>query len=165
MEAFVYDAQGEEATATLGVALAAVLPPAGAVVALCGTLGAGKTRLAQAIAEAYGIRRRDVVSPTFVLVQEHHGRRDVFHIDAYRMRDEDEFEALGPEEYFESDGVTLVEWADRVPACLPKEHLSVDIEVTGAESRQFRITAKGARYDRVIEALAQQLGRHGPAAK
>ena len=69
--------------------------------------GRAKTRLVQAIAEACGIDRREVVSPTFVLIQEHHGRRTIYHVDAYRLRDEDEFLALGPEEYFESDGLTL----------------------------------------------------------
>ncbi len=101
----------------LGAALAEVLPD-GTTVALCGTLGAGKTRLVQAIAEAAGVDRRNVLSPTFVLIQEYHGRRTVYHIDAYRLRDADEFLALGPEEYFEGDGLVLVEWADRVePAC------------------------------------------------
>ena len=59
-----------------------------------------------------------MTSPTFVLIQEYHGRRTIYHIDAYRVRDEDEFESLGPEEYFESDGLVLVEWADRVAALL-----------------------------------------------
>ena len=92
-----------------------MLPP-GTTVALCGTLGAGKTRLVQAIAEGLGVNRRDVVSPTFVLIQEYRGRRMIYHIDAYRLRDDDEFQQLGPDEYFESDGLVLIEWADRVEA-------------------------------------------------
>ena len=84
-----YAAADETATAALGAALADVLPD-GATVALCGTLGAGKTRLVQAMAEAMGIDRREVVSPTFVLIQQYQGRRTVYHIDAYRVRDEDE---------------------------------------------------------------------------
>ena len=111
--------------------------PDGTTVALCGTLGAGKTRLVQAIAEAAGVDRREVLSPTFVLIQEYHGRRAVYHIDAYRLRDEDEFLALGPEEYFEGDGLVLVEWADRVDGCLPADRVEIRIEVTGPESRRF----------------------------
>lgn len=151
-EHFVYEANDEAATVELGAALAEVLPN-GSVVALCGTLGAGKTRLVQAIAAASGIERRQVVSPTFVLVQEYHGRRTIYHVDAYRLRDEDEFLELGPDEYFESDGLTLVEWADRVANCLPRQYLEIEIEVTGDQSRRFTITAHGERYREVVRRL------------
>ena len=103
----------------------AQLLPEGTVVAMYGTLGAGKTRLVQAMAEALGIDRRQVVSPTFVLIQEYHGQKTIYHIDAYRLRGEEEFLALGPDEYFESPGLALVEWADRVSACLPRERIDV----------------------------------------
>jgi tRNA threonylcarbamoyladenosine biosynthesis protein TsaE len=150
-----YDASDETATARLGAALADVLPP-GTTVALCGTLGAGKTRLVQAIAEASGVPRRDVVSPTFVLIQEYRGRRPVYHIDAYRIRDNDEFQELGPDEYFESSGITLVEWADRVAGLLPPERIEVHIAVTGETSRRFEVTAVGERYADVVARLAQR---------
>ena len=152
MEPFVYQSDGEAETAILGAALAELLPD-GSVVALSGTLGSGKTRLVQAVAEAAGIDRRSVVSPTFVLVHEYHGRRTLYHIDAYRLRDEDEFLQLGPEEYFESAGLTLVEWADRVARCLPRECLKVDIQVTGTQSRRFEITAQGDSYAGIIRSL------------
>jgi tRNA threonylcarbamoyladenosine biosynthesis protein TsaE len=157
MEAFTYQARDEEATAALGRAMAELLP-GGTVVALCGTLGAGKTRLVQAIAEACGIDRREVVSPTFVLIQEHHGRRTVYHLDAYRLRDEEEFLALGPEEYFESDGLTLIEWADRVASCLPDERCEVDIQVTGEQSRRIVVRALGERCAKVLPQLMARLG-------
>ena len=92
----------EQDTERLGAALADVLPP-GTVVALIGTLGAGKTRLVQAVATALGVPAGGVTSPTFVLVNEYRqGRVPVFHFDTYRLKDDDEFLALGPEEYFES---------------------------------------------------------------
>jgi tRNA threonylcarbamoyladenosine biosynthesis protein TsaE len=156
MTSLIFEANDEQATAALGAALAEVLP-AGTTVALCGTLGAGKTRLVQAIAEALGVDRHNVISPTFVLVQEHHGRRPIYHIDAYRLRDDDEFLALGPEEFFDSDALTLIEWADRVEDCLPKDHIEVRIEVVGPESRRFEINAVGRRYAAVIEQLASRL--------
>src|SRR5271156_3088534 len=118
----VIDAANEAATTALGHALARTLPP-GTTVALCGTLGAGKTRLVQAIAEALGVSRRDVVSPTFVLVQEYYGQRTIYHIDAYRLRDDDEFQQLGPDEFFESDGLVLIEWADRIEQSLPRDYI------------------------------------------
>lgn len=153
MAGCVIDVADEQGTARLGAALAEVLP-AGAVVALCGTLGAGKTRLVQAIARAYGIDGRDVVSPTFVLIQEHQGERPVYHIDAYRVRDEGEFLDLGPDEYYEGAGVVLIEWADRVADCLPREYLQVTIEVTGIESRRFVFSPQGERYVSVVAQLA-----------
>jgi tRNA threonylcarbamoyladenosine biosynthesis protein TsaE len=152
MKRFTYEAASEAATAALGAALAAALPD-GSVVALCGTLGAGKTRLVQAIAEAEGVDRRDVQSPTFVLIHEYRGRRPLYHVDAYRLRDETEFLDLGPEEYFESEGLTLVEWADRVAACLPPERIEIRIDVTGPCARRFEVAALGDRYAAVIDRL------------
>ncbi len=153
LEPFIYNADDEAATAALGRALADVLPP-GTTVALCGTLGAGKTRLVQAIAEGLGVNRRDVVSPTFVLVQEYRGRRMIYHFDAYRLRDDDEFQQLGPDEYFESDGLVLIEWADRVEGSLPLHYIEIRIEVTGETSRRFEVRPVGRRYEEVIRRLA-----------
>jgi tRNA threonylcarbamoyladenosine biosynthesis protein TsaE len=162
MTRLVFEAKDETDTARLAVALAEVLPD-GTTVALCGTLGAGKTRLVQAIAEALGVDRREVTSPTFVLIQEYHGRRTLYHVDAYRLRDEDEFLAIGPEEYFESDGLVLVEWADRVEGCLPKERVEVRIAVTGPQSRRFELVSFGAKcaavVDRLREWFDEQRGR------
>jgi tRNA threonylcarbamoyladenosine biosynthesis protein TsaE len=164
MSRFVFDAADEKATAILGTVLADILPN-GTTVALCGTLGAGKTRLVQAIAEAAGVDRRDVLSPTFVLIQEHRGRRPIYHIDAYRLRDDDEFLALGPEEYFDGEGVTLVEWADRVENCLPEDRIEIHIEVTGPESRRFELLARGERLadvpGQIERVLAGGNGTHG----
>jgi tRNA threonylcarbamoyladenosine biosynthesis protein TsaE len=158
MQHLKYIVADESGTAALGAALAEVLP-AGSTVALNGTLGAGKTRLVQAIAEALGVDRRTVVSPTFVLVQEYAGQRKIYHFDAYRLKDLDEFLALGPEEYFESAGLVLVEWADRVTEGLPEEYLTIDISVTGASERKFEISARGNGYWSVIEQLAAKLPR------
>jgi tRNA threonylcarbamoyladenosine biosynthesis protein TsaE len=156
MTRFVFDAEDESATAAFGAALAEVLP-AGTTVALCGTLGAGKTRLVQSVAESLGVDRRNVNSPTFVIVQEYRGRRTIYHIDAYRLRDEDEFLALGPEEFFDGDGLVFIEWADRVQTCLPKDRIEIQIEVTGRHSRRFRIIAVGQRYVVPVEQLARRL--------
>ena len=157
MDRFVYESASEADTAALGAALAGVLPD-GTTVALCGTLGAGKTRLVQAVAGGCGVDPRDVVSPTFVLVHEYHGRRPVYHFDAYRVRDEDEFLELGPEEYCEGPGLVLVEWADRVAGCLPDERIEIHIQVAGPEARQFEIAAVGARHRGIVDSLEGRLG-------
>jgi tRNA threonylcarbamoyladenosine biosynthesis protein TsaE len=157
MAELTYEASDPAATDRLGVALAECLPP-GTTVALCGTLGAGKTYLVKALAVALGVDPEEVLSPTFVICREYQGRQTIFHIDAYRIRDDDEFLELGPEEFFESDGITLVEWADRVRDCLPDERIEVQIEPLGATARRFRIAAVGDRYAEVIGALREQLG-------
>ena len=146
-------AASESATAALGAALADTLP-SGSVVALSGTLGAGKTHLVQAVAQASGVDVGTVVSPTFVLIHEYTtGRRPINHLDVYRLRDDDEFLELGPDEYFEGPGLTFVEWAEKVERCLPQQYLKIGIEVTGATSRRFTIEAIGARYQPVVERL------------
>ena len=156
MNELVFDAADETATERFGSALAAVLPP-GTTVALCGTLGAGKTRLVQAIAAACGVPREQVVSPTFVLCQQYCGTREINHLDAYRIRDEDEFRALGVEELTESNAITIIEWADRVSHVLPHDYLQIEIEVTSPTTRRFTVEAIGPPYERTIAALATQL--------
>ena len=156
IQALVYWSESEADTEALGQALAAALPD-GSVVALNGPLGAGKTRLVQALAEANGVDRRDCVSPTFVLVHEYRGRRPIYHFDVYRLRDDDEFLELGPEEYFDRPGISLIEWAQRVQRCLPHQRLEIAIEPTGPTSRRFQIEAVGPRYAEVVAMLAERL--------
>ena len=142
------------ATEAFGHRLGALLFP-GAVVALVGQLGAGKTHLTRAVAEGLGVRNpAAVTSPTFVLIQEYPARLPVYHFDAYRLSGPREFAELGVEEYFGGDGVCLVEWADRVAATLPAEHLRVDIHVLDENRRRFELTATGPRYEAVLAALA-----------
>lgn len=152
-----FTAHGEADTDRLGAALAEVLP-SGTTIALYGTLGAGKTRLTQAIAAASGIPRTDVMSPTFVLCHEYHGRRTIYHLDAYRIADDDEFLELGAEEYFESQGITIVEWADRVADCLPAARLDIAIEIAGDQARSFRIAATGDDLHASLSRLGHVLG-------
>jgi tRNA threonylcarbamoyladenosine biosynthesis protein TsaE len=152
-ESFQFDAADEAATADLGRRLAAVLFP-GAVVGLIGQLGAGKTRLVRAIAEGLDIAdSRIVSSPTFVLIQEYNARFPIYHFDAYRLHSEAEFFDLGAHEYFQGQGVCLVEWADRILGCLPAEHLGIQIQVTGPSSRKFVIEAFGDRYEDLVGKL------------
>jgi tRNA threonylcarbamoyladenosine biosynthesis protein TsaE len=145
------------ATTRFGRALGSLLFP-GAVVALVGPLGAGKTHLVRAVAEGLGIADSRVVSsPTFVLIQEYQARLPVYHFDAYRLRGEAEFADLGVHEYFEGQGVCLVEWADRVPTCLPTEHLRITLSVTGETSRRAEVEAVGGAYADVVKGLRARL--------
>ena len=141
------------ATEAFGRRLAGLLFP-GAVVALIGPLGAGKTHLARAVAEGLGVPDgRVVTSPTFVLIQEYEGRLPVYHFDAYRLRGESDFRDLGVDEYFEGDGVCIVEWADRAAGAMPAEHLRVELAVVGETARRATVEGFGERYEAVARVL------------
>jgi tRNA threonylcarbamoyladenosine biosynthesis protein TsaE len=149
---FTFRAADEADTERLGQALAQVLCE-GSIVGLQGPLGAGKTRLVQAIATACGVDRREVVSPTFVLVHEYHGSRPIYHLDAYRLRDEDEFLQLGADEYFGPPNVVFVEWAERVARCLPEDRIEIVITTLPDDARQFEIVGHGAQSAAIVKQL------------
>jgi tRNA threonylcarbamoyladenosine biosynthesis protein TsaE len=151
-------ANNEHDTARLGAALADALIPS-TVIGLIGTLGAGKTRLVQAVAAALGVPRGQVTSPTFVLINEYRGGRlPVFHFDTYRLKDTDEFIDLGVEEYFDSGGVVFVEWADRVAELLPNERVDIRIEVTGPTTRRITIAGTSPQMEELASRLEAACG-------
>ncbi len=135
-------ADSEDATNELGRQLAAVLEP-GAVVALVGDLGAGKTLFVKAIAAGLGIPVDSVNSPTFTLVQEYPGPIPLRHCDTYRLRDPNEFLDLGLDELLAPDGIALIEWADRVMHLLPRDVLRIEIRIVSPTAREFALTATG----------------------
>jgi len=147
-------AQRESDTDRLGSLLADCLPDR-TTVGLLGTLGAGKTRLVRAIAGACGVDPRDVTSPTFVLCQSYRGTRNLIHLDAYRLADLDEFLELGPEEFYETASLTLIEWSDRVEEGLPAERVEISIEIAGAEGRIFEVVGRGERLSSVVRELSK----------
>jgi tRNA threonylcarbamoyladenosine biosynthesis protein TsaE len=153
MNPIFIDVQSLAETEVLGRRLGAHLFP-GAIVALVGTLGAGKTHLVRAIAEGLDIPNPAVVnSPTFVLIQEYDARLPIYHFDAYRLASEAEFVDLGVHEYFQGNGVCLIEWADKVPTCLPKERLDIRITITGDQTRCFELAGTGQRYVAITERM------------
>ncbi len=156
MTPFVFQSTSEADTERLGRALAEVLS-AGSVVALSGPLGAGKTRLVQAIAAASGVDRREVVSPTFVLVHEYQGTRPIYHLDAYRLADDDEFLQLGADEYFSPPNLVFIEWAERVIRCLPPDRVEITIAALDGDERRFEVVGRGVRSGEQVAALPEKL--------
>ena len=127
----------------------------GDVVALVGELGAGKTHLIKGLAAGVrGGSPEDISSPSYTLIHEYPGEIPFYHIDLYRLEIETEAEDLGLDEYFQSQGVTAVEWADKIPSFLPEEVIWIHVCCTGEHSRSIQVTPRGKRY----EALLKELG-------
>ena len=153
----LYTASDEDETRRLGEALADTLP-VGSVVSLIGTLGAGKTALTSAVAARLGVPETETASPTFVLIKEYtSGRVPVYHFDTYRLKDADEFYELGPDEYFDGDGLCFVEWGDRFEEALPPDRLDITITVLGPTRRAFELAGRGGFPSSVLDALREKL--------
>ena len=134
----VFESVSEEDTEQLATAFAAIVR-SGDVVALDGPLGAGKTRFVRGLAAALGSVKAFVGSPTFGLVQHYDGELPIVHIDAYRLKDTDEFERMGGRELFEPEAVTLVEWSDRIAGSLPADRWEIRAEHVSEASRRYCI--------------------------
>jgi tRNA threonylcarbamoyladenosine biosynthesis protein TsaE len=127
----------EEETITHGERLGAALRST-AVVGLVGPLGSGKTRFVQGIARGSGYSGR-VRSPTFALMHLYRGRLPVRHFDFYRLDAIDDATAGEWEEEMEMEGLSLIEWADRLPGLLPAEALWIDLHALAPQRRRIRI--------------------------
>ncbi len=156
--AFEFASSSLAETARFSAALADSVTP-GLVIGLIGNLGAGKTTLVRALAEALEVDPRAVNSPTYVLVHEYSGRIPLFHFDTYRLTDPEQFANLGADEYFEAGGVCLVEWADRVAEYLPSDRLDIRLAATSDTERAIAVHATGPVARQVVSRLITRLGR------
>ena len=138
------------ATSRLGRALGEGAQ-AGDLLCLWGDLGAGKTHLAKAIGAGLGVTET-IISPSFILMAEYEGRLPLFHIDPYRLVSAEDALAGGLIDERQSEGVTLVEWPERLGDALPIHRLDVRIDGTGDLPRKIRLLAWGDRYGRFLEA-------------
>ncbi|MCK4525847.1 tRNA (adenosine(37)-N6)-threonylcarbamoyltransferase complex ATPase subunit type 1 TsaE [candidate division WOR-3 bacterium] len=105
-------------------------------IALIGPLGAGKTVFVKGIAHGLGIDSV-IQSPTFVLMRSYQGRLKLYHIDLYRIGSEEEIILL--EEYFLRDGITVIEWADRIKGILPDKRIDILLNIKNKEEREITI--------------------------
>jgi len=111
----------------------------GSVVALQGTLGSGKTYLTKGIALGLGIKE-NLTSPTFTIINEYkYDNTAFFHIDAYRLNNEKDFEDIGGQEIINSDGISVIEWSERILKMLPENTIYITLTITGSLSRQIFI--------------------------
>ena len=113
-------------TEQLGQRIARALPAGGVVLALFGELGAGKTAFVRGLARGLGVED-EVVSPTFTIVNEYSGARELFHFDMYRLGGADELFDIGWEDYLSREGVCAVEWSENVPEAFDGTEIRVTI--------------------------------------
>lgn len=148
-----FKSAGVDETTRFGERLGTLLSP-GDVIALTGELGAGKTTLVKGIVRGLDVTdMRAVKSPTFALVHKYEGRMPVYHFDAYRLEDAREMLDIGSDEMIYGNGVAIVEWADKVVGCLPKEYLKITLTAVSENERSIEIRSYGSRYEKIINNL------------
>ncbi|ADW17770.1 Uncharacterized protein family UPF0079, ATPase [Desulfobulbus propionicus DSM 2032] len=146
-----------ESLAPLAEILATMLH-AGDVLLLHGELGAGKTTLTQWLAQALGVDESQyVASPSFALMHEYQGRLPIFHMDLYRLRDEDDVEAAGLLDCFERQGLCIVEWPDRLGTLTPDERLDILLQPADSGARRITLTPWGFDWNQRIQRIAARL--------
>ncbi|KZL39191.1 tRNA (adenosine(37)-N6)-threonylcarbamoyltransferase complex ATPase subunit type 1 TsaE [Secundilactobacillus collinoides] len=147
-----------EETMTIGQKLAPFLQ-AKDIILLDGDLGAGKTTFTKGLALGLGIKR-NVKSPTFTIIREYQeGRLPLYHMDVYRL-EEGGGDELGLDEYFNGDGVSVVEWSQFVESELPEDYLRIAFhrqDETGEEQRKMTFLPKGKRFETIVKKLEAQL--------
>lgn len=123
----------------------------GDIVGLVGELGAGKTVFAQGLAGGLGVASAEYVrSPSFVLLNIYQGRLEVYHFDLYRLDNLTELENIGYKEYFYGQGVTVIEWAEKIIPALPAEYLRIELYHQSPEERIVKLIPKGKRYRELV---------------
>ncbi|MFB9768403.1 tRNA (adenosine(37)-N6)-threonylcarbamoyltransferase complex ATPase subunit type 1 TsaE [Lactiplantibacillus modestisalitolerans] len=144
-----------EATMQLGAKLGPLLKPSDLIL-LDGDLGAGKTTFTKGLAASLGIKN-NVKSPTFTLIREYHqGRLPLYHMDVYRLEDGGA-EDLGLDEYFDGDGVSVVEWSEFIADLLPTTYLRITLQRSGTadDQRTIRLDPVGERYQQLVAQLGE----------
>lgn len=151
---FKYISHSEDETINFACKLASKLKN-GDLVVLSGDLGSGKTRFTQGILKNFGLED-DISSPTFTIVNEHHsGDTNIYHFDVYRLQDEDEFYAIGGEEYL-NKGICIIEWGEIIESILPKDYIKVIFE-RDPENDDFRILNFEVHGDRLLPVVKEVL--------
>ena len=138
--------RSEQETIRRGRFIARSLQP-GTVVALVGDLGSGKTTLVKGLALGLGIQdSRQVKSPTFVILHVYKGRIPLYHFDLYRLDNQSDLEGIGIEEFLsDSKAISVIEWADRVPAVLNRADMKIEFRTDSEKTRTIRMTRRSTQ--------------------
>jgi len=142
-----------EETKKLGKELSKLVKP-GDLIAFYGELGAGKTCFIQGISQELEVKGY-VTSPSFTIVNEYQGRIPIYHFDLFRLDNTEEILELGYEEYFYGEGLTVIEWAEKIEQLLPKEYLKIDIKFKDRNQRTISFIPQGDRFNNFLEELSR----------
>jgi tRNA threonylcarbamoyladenosine biosynthesis protein TsaE len=151
MSKYIVETNNVEETLQIAEKLARQLKP-GDLLTLEGDLGAGKTTFTKGIAAGLGISRT-LSSPTFTIVKEYEGVIPLYHMDVYRLEHSDE--DIGFEEYFDGNGVSVVEWAQFIEEYLPEERLNITIKYLDEQSRVIEFVPVGKHFEEVVKAIVE----------
>ncbi len=141
----IFKTKTSDETIKLGELIGNLLKP-GDVIAMTGTLAAGKTTITKGIAKALNISE-DITSPTFCLISEYEGRLPLYHMDVYRLEGSEDFINLGVDEMLYGNGVCIIEWSEKVKSELPKKSILMKITPVENEMREIEIS----NWDKISE--------------
>ena len=140
-----------EQTERFGRLLGSLCLP-GDILCLKGDLGAGKTTLTQSIARGVGVDHQEyITSPSYAIFHEYRGRLTLYHMDFYRLNSSDDVVAMGLEEYFYLDGVTVIEWYQKASDIIPPGHLLLELEIVNEQSRSICCSSSSVDWTKRIE--------------
>jgi tRNA threonylcarbamoyladenosine biosynthesis protein TsaE len=144
-------------TRNIGRAIAKNVLP-GDILCLVGQLGSGKTMLTKGIASGLRLNAEKVISPSFVLIREHwQGRLALYHFDLYRLNDPEDILALGYEDYLYGNGVSVIEWAERLEYLLPREFLKIELTFKDKSKRVLKFSAQGKHYKDLLGRIHEDI--------
>lgn len=144
--------ENEEQTRDIGFKLGKLLTPR-SVVCLIGDLGAGKTTMTQSLAQSLEVDDY-ITSPTFTIVNEYEGNMPLYHFDVYRIGSSEEMYDIGYDEYINSDGVCIIEWANLIEDILPNEYLDIELSYKDM-GREMILKPVGEKYKKIVEELTK----------
>ncbi len=146
--------ENEKETKALAARLAKLLKP-GDIVFLNGDLGTGKTTFVKGAAKHFKVDETKVVSPTYVLLNIYDGKYEIYHFDLYRLDNMNQINTIGYEEFFYGEGISFVEWPERLGDAAPSEYLKVTIAHRTEGKRTIKIMARGTRYKNLLEKIKE----------
>lgn len=147
-----FKSNNEKETIAFAAKLTAFLSP-GDILCLNGNLGAGKTTFVKGVAKALRIAQNKVNSPTFVLLNIYAGKMSVYHFDLYRLDNESAIEGIGLDEFLYAQGISVIEWAEKLGSLMPSEYLEISFKHVNEHSRDITLKAVGAHYKKLIKKL------------
>lgn len=124
------------------------------VIGLIGDLGSGKTTFVKGLAKGLKIKEEEVISPSYVLMREYKGKVPLYHLDLYRLNYLEEVELLGYQDYFYGDGITCIEWADKIMPLLPKNYLKIVFKALNPDKRKITFYSTDNRFKKIIEKIS-----------